>query len=187
MPDPLPVKVGKYEVSSLLGEGGFGRVYKAFDPTVGRPVAVKVLSLAGSPEMLARFRNEATSAGNLHHPNIVTIYEFGIHEGAPYIAMEYLEGYDLGKVMSAGTQLTLLEILKIMTQVGDGLRCAHENGVVHRDVKPANIRVMRNGVVKMMDFGIARLTGEDGTRLTGKGEIIGTVRYMAPEQFDETD
>ncbi len=187
MADPLPSKIGKYEVRGALGEGGFGRVYKAYDPTVGRPVAVKVLTAQSGPDMLARFQNEATAAGNLHHENIVTIYEFGVYEGAPYIAMEYLEGSDLNQMMTSGPPLSLLDKVRIMSQVGMGLQCAHDNGVVHRDVKPANIKVLPNRAVKMMDFGIARLTRDDSTRLTQKGDLIGTIRYMSPEQFAGLD
>ncbi len=187
MADPLPAKIGKYEVRGSLGEGGFGRVYKAYDPTVGRPVAVKVLTSQGAPDMIARFQNEAQAAGNLHHENIVTIYEFGVYEGAPYIAMEYLEGSDLNQIMASSQPISLLDKVRIMSQVGMGLQCAHENGVVHRDVKPANIKVLPNRTVKMMDFGIARLTRDESTRLTQKGDLIGTIRYMSPEQFAGLD
>jgi serine/threonine protein kinase len=187
MADPHPQKIGKYDVRETLGEGGFGRVYKAFDPTVGRLVAVKVLTTQGSPDMLARFQNEANSAGNLHHENIVTIYEFGEYNGAPFIAMEYLEGLDLNQIMSGSQPPSLLDKVRIMTQVGQGLQCAHQSGVVHRDVKPANIKVQPNGLVKIMDFGIARLTRDDGTRLTQKGDLVGTIRYMSPEQFSGLD
>ena len=187
MADPQPQKIGKYELRGSLGEGGFGRVYKAYDPTVGRMVAVKVLTAQGAPDMIARFQNEAQAAGNLHHENIVTIYEFGVYEGAPYIAMEYLEGSDLNQIMASGQPLSLLDKVRIMSQVGMGLQCAHDNGVVHRDVKPANIKVLPNRTVKMMDFGIARLTRDDSTRLTQKGDLIGTIRYMSPEQFAGLD
>lgn len=187
MADPLPSKIGKYEIRGALGEGGFGRVYKAYDPTVGRPVALKVLTSQGSPDMLARFQNEATAAGNLHHENIVTIYEFGVFNDAPYIAMEFLEGSDLNQIMASGPPLSILDKVRIMMQVGQGLQCAHDNGVVHRDVKPANIKVLPNRAVKMMDFGIARLTRDDSTRLTQKGDLVGTIRYMSPEQFQGLD
>jgi serine/threonine protein kinase len=187
MPDAFPPKIGKYEVRTILGEGGFGRVYLAFDPQVGRPVALKVLNSQSSPDMLVRFQNEASAAGNLHHENIVTIYEFGVYNGAPFIAMEYLEGSDLNQIMASGQPLSLLEKVRIMSQVGQGLQCAHEHGVVHRDVKPANIKVLPNRLVKIMDFGIARLTHDEGTRLTHKGDLIGTVRYMSPEQFQGLD
>lgn len=177
-------KIGKYEIQAELGQGGFGRVYRAFDPTVGRPVAIKVLTTEGNKGLLSRFRNEATAAGNLRHKNIVTIYEFGEYNGRPFLVMELLEGEDLLQVISSGRQLTLLQKMHIMAQVADGLHCAHASGVIHRDVKPANIRLLPDGTVKIMDFGIARLTRErDATRLTQRGDLVGTILYMSPEQF----
>ena len=187
MSEPFPAKIGKYEVRGVIGEGGFGLVYKAYDPTVGRPVALKVMTARSTPDLLARFQKEAIAAGNLRHENIVTIYEFGVWEGAPYIAMEFLDGLDLSQLMSSGQTVSLLDKVRIMTQVGEGLQCAHEHGVVHRDVKPANIKVLPDGSVKMMDFGIARLTREDTTRLTQQGDLVGTIRYMSPEQFAAFD
>jgi serine/threonine protein kinase len=176
-------KIGKYEIQADLGQGGFGRVFRAFDPTVGRPVAIKVLTTEGK-DLLNRFRNEATAAGNLRHKNIVTIYEFGEHSGRPFLVMELLEGEDLQRVITSGRQLTVLQKMNIMAQVADGLHCAHASGVVHRDVKPANIRLLPDGTVKIMDFGIARFTREaDATRLTRQGDLIGTILYMSPEQF----
>jgi serine/threonine protein kinase len=187
MSDSLPSNIGKYQVRSDLGTGAFGRVFKAWDPQVGRLVAIKVLAAQGSNDVLARFQNDAAAAGNLRHENIVTIYEFGTYEGAPFIAMEYLDGADLHKTLAAGRHFSLLEKVRIMSQVGQGLKCAHESGVVHRDVKPANIMVQPNGLVKIIDFGIARLTREDATRLTQKGDLVGTIRYMSPEQFAGMD
>jgi serine/threonine-protein kinase len=150
---------------------------------VGRLVAIKVLSEAGK-DILSRFRNEAIVAGNLRHESIVTVYEFGEHEGNPFLVMEYLEGEDLHQIITSRKPLTLLQKCNIMSQVGEGLHCAHRNGVIHRDVKPANIMVLADGTVKIMDFGIARLTANrDATRLTQQGSVIGTLLYMAPEQF----
>jgi len=182
-----PRQIGRYEVFGELGHGGFGRVYRAYDPTVGRPVALKVLSDV-SNDMLTRFRNEAKVAGNLRHNSIVTVYEYGTHDGAPFLAMEYLEGEDLHHVISSRRPLSLLDKCNIMSQVADGLLYAHNNGVIHRDMKPANIMVLRDGAVKIMDFGIARLTRTpDATRLTQEGYLIGTLRYMAPEQLASAD
>ena len=183
MPESTKRQIGKYQIQTELGRGGFGIVYRAYDPTVGRLVAIKVLSAAGDKQLLTRFRNEAASAGNLRHKNIVTIYDFGEHEGLPYIVMEFLEGEDLHQVIGK-KPLPLLQKISIMLQVADGLYCAHRAGVIHRDVKPGNIRLLPDGTVKLMDFGIARLeTGADGTRLTRQGHIIGTLLYMAPEQL----
>jgi Flp pilus assembly protein TadD len=176
-------KIGKYEIQAELGQGGFGRVYRAFDPTVGRPVAIKILTTEG-PDLLTRFRNEASAAGNLKHRNIVTVYDFGEYNGRPYLVMEFLEGEDLLQVINRGVKLTLLEKMHIMDQVADGLDCAHRNNVIHRDIKPANIRLLPDGTVKIMDFGVARVKQDrEATRLTQQGDLIGTILYMSPEQF----
>ncbi len=188
MPNPDVKKIGKYEIQAELGQGGFGRVYRAFDPTVGRPVALKILMTEGNRDLLTRFRNEATSAGNLQHRNIVTIYDFGEFSGRPYLVMELLEGEDLTQTISSGKKLTLLQKMNVMDQVADGLECAHSNGVVHRDVKPANIRLLPDGTVKILDFGIARVSRDQkGTRLTQQGDLIGTILYVSPEQFGGAD
>lgn len=176
--------IGKYEIQGELGRGGFGRVYKGFDPTVGRTVAIKVLlPEATEAEFLARFKIEASTTGNLHHPNLVTIHEFGEESNLHYLVMEFLEGEDLQKVMQTKRALSLLDKVEIMQQVAAGLHSAHEKGVVHRDVKPSNIMVLKDGVVKLMDFGIARLTRNDTTRVTRAGMLVGTMNYMSPEQF----
>ena len=176
-------RLGKYEIQAELGHGAFGRVFRAYDPSVGRLVAVKIMTHAGDRDLLTRFRNEAAAAGNLRHKNIVTIYEFGEENNVPYIAMEYLEGEDLQHMIAGGKALTLMHKVQILAQVAEGLYCAHQAGVVHRDVKPANIMRLADGTVKIMDFGIARLTRDDATRLTQKGDMIGTILYMSPEQF----
>src|ERR1039457_4806643 len=181
----MPPLIGRYQVQAELGRGGFGCVYRAWDPTVHRSVAIKILT-EGGKDLLTRFRKEATVAGNLRHNNIVTVYEFGEYEGLPFLVMEYLEGYDLQRILSTGRQLTLIEKISIMSQVAEGLHCAHSNGVVHRDIKPANIMVLPDGTAKIMDFGIARLLAEhDVTRLTRECFVVGTMRYMSPEQFGE--
>jgi serine/threonine-protein kinase len=183
MPDEYPKQIGRYQVLGELGRGGFSRVYRAYDPAVGRPAALKVLTdvTAG---MLTRFQNEAKVAGNLRHHNIVTVYEYGAHDGAPFLAMEYLEGEDLHHVITSRKPLSLWAKCNIMSQVADGLHYAHGSGVIHRDIKPANIMVLPGGAVKIMDFGIARLSrAPDATRLTQQGYLIGTLRYMAPEQL----
>ena len=188
MPDSAFKRFGKYEIQDELGRGGFGRVFRAFDPTVGRLVAIKILVSEAGTDLLSRFKNEATAAGKLRHENIVTIYEFGEEKGVPYIAMEYLEGEDLQQTIASRRALTLLEKVTIMGQTAAGLECAHRNGVVHRDVKPANIRLLPDGSVKIMDFGIARLIREDGAaRLTRRGHVMGTLLYMAPEQVMGSD
>ncbi len=180
--------IGKYQVESELGVGGFGRVYKAFDPGVGRPVAIKMLTALDSPELVERFRAEAYTTGNLHHIRILSRYTTSAcKKDSPYIVMEYLEGRDLRQLMDASQPCSLLDKVRIMAQVGQALEYAHANGVVHRDVKPSNIRVLPNGNVIVLDFGIARLVRESSTRLTQSGLLIGTIMYMAPEQFRGQD
>lgn len=181
-------RIGKYEIQGELGRGGFGRVYKGFDPTVGRVVAIKVLLPDSTdPEFLTRFKMEATTAGNLHHPNLVTIHEFGEDNGSHFLVMEYLEGEDLQKLIRDRKPLSVLEKVEIMQQVAAGLHCAHDNHVIHRDVKPSNIMVLRDNLVKLMDFGIARLARSETTRFTKAGFLVGTLNYMSPEQFRDVE
>ena len=178
--------IGRYEIREAVGEGGFGQVYRAFDPTVRRPVAIKVLFLSGDAQMINRFQIEAIAAGNLNHPNIVTIHDFGQADGRPYLVMEYLEGENLQQAITRGADFPLAEKAGIMSQVADGLECAHRHGVMHRDIKPANIMLLRDGGVKLMDFGIARLTGAN-TSQTKTGFVMGTVPFMSPEQFQDVE
>jgi len=175
--------IGKYEITGELGTGGFGRVYKALDPTVGRVVAIKVLNVQDDPTLAKRFRAEAMTSANLRHKNIVTIYEFGEDDGRQFLVMEYLDGKDLHRLIKEGPPTPMLAKLLVMSEVSQGLRYAHIHGVVHRDVKPANIMWLSDGTVKIMDFGIARLMLDANSRLTQTGCIIGTPQYMAPEQF----
>src|SRR6202011_5554731 len=121
---PTVEKIAHYEIQSEIGRGGFGQVYRAYDPRVRRFVAIKVLNCS-DPQMLSRFHLEATAAGNLNHPNIVTIHEYVEHNGQPYLVMEYLEGRDLQRTMEAGPQLDLLQLADVMSDVADGLHCAH--------------------------------------------------------------
>src|SRR5579864_4554706 len=145
-------RVGRFEIQAEIGQGGGGQVFRAFDSTVNRVVAIKILTSTNSADSLRRFRYEASAAGNLHHPNIVTVYEFGEEGKLPYLAMEYLEGQDLQNILKKGTPYTILQKVEIMTQVAEGLQHAHRSGVLHRDVKPANIMVLKDGSVKIMDF-----------------------------------
>ena len=172
--------IGKFEVLERLGQGGMGTVYRARDPILDRPVALKTISaeLAANPEFLGRFQREARAAARLTHPNIVTVYELGDVAGVPFIAMELLEGLDLVEAMSPPGRLPLDEKLRIMVEVCRGLDYAHKRGVIHRDVKPANVRLLASGAVKLVDFGIARL-GE--STLTQTGILLGTPSYLAPE------
>jgi len=181
VPETAPKTVGKYQITDLLGKGAMGVVYRALDPLLGRYVAVKVMSqgIASDQELRDRFLREARAAGSLQHPNIITIYDFGEAEGSLYIAMEYVEGSDLSEIMERRDPLPLTGKIDIVVDALHALDYAHSRGVVHRDVKPANIRVSVDGRAKLMDFGIARLEKSD---LTKSGMMIGTPSYMAPEQ-----
>ncbi|MDQ6892589.1 MAG: tetratricopeptide repeat-containing serine/threonine-protein kinase [Acidobacteriota bacterium] len=186
-------RLGPYEVVSALGAGGMGEVYRARDTRLGRDVAVKVLpaSFSEDPERLRRFEQEARAAGMLNHPNLTAVYDLGTHEGAPYVVEELLEGETLRSVLAAG-RLPLDRVVFYARQIADGLAAAHEKGVVHRDLKPENVFVTREGRIKILDFGIAKLTSPEGQRLatdlptlapaTEAGVVLGTLGYMSPEQ-----
>jgi serine/threonine-protein kinase len=175
-------RIGKYLVTGRIGRGGMGMVYRARDEALERDVAVKTLSAEGllDDESRARFGIEAKAAARLQHPNIVTIFELGEERGQPFIAMELLPGADLETLLRSGEELLLEEKLDIVVQVGRGLAYAHQRGVVHRDMKPSNIRVLDDGRAKIMDFGIAKL---GSTAVTKSGMMVGTVHYMSPEQI----
>jgi len=179
-------QIGKYRITGELGRGGFGVVYRGFDAAVGRDVAIKVLSSQSDPDHIRRFHAEAMTAASFHHKNIVVIHEFGEDNGIQYLVMEYLKGTNLQELIKRKVPLTTLEKLRIMSEVAQGLKCAHEHGVIHRDVKPANIMRLEDRSVKIMDFGIARLLTVEG-RLTQAGLVVGTPQYMAPEQFQTGD
>jgi hypothetical protein len=174
--------IGKYRVVKRIGRGGMGIVFEAADPTLDRVVALKVISDDEvSEELKARFYREAKACARLNHPNIVVVHDLGEDAGRLYIVMEFLEGEDLKHLIQQRRSLSLEEKLGLMVQVCDGLHYAHENGVIHRDVKPGNIFVLRNGRVKILDFGLARIMEAD-SGLTRSGLILGTLRYVSPEQ-----
>jgi len=174
--------IGKYRIIGALGEGGFGHVYKAEDPAIGNIVAIKVLNVQNDQNMIRRFRAEAVTSAKLRHKNIVTIFDFEEQNGIPYLVMEYLEGKNLQHFVGNRNAVPAIDKMSIMSEVAEGLQYAHEHGVIHRDIKPANIMRLGDGSVKIMDFGIARLT-QRTTSLTAVGYILGTPEYMAPEQF----
>lgn len=176
-----PTKLGKYAIKSELRRGAMGVVYLAEDQRLGRPVALKTMSpsVADDPELLQRFYQEAQSAGQLRHPNIVTIYDIDEADGVPFIAMEFLEGKSLEDIIAARTDLPVVRKVEILVQTCKGLNYAHQHGIVHRDVKPAKIVVLNDGMVKIVDFGIARIAGGSMTRT---GRVMGTPMYMSPEQ-----
>jgi Tol biopolymer transport system component len=191
------VKLGRYEIRSLLGAGGMGEVYRARDPELGRDVAIKVLPQAFSAdrERLRRFEQEARAAGTLNHPNILAVYDLGSRDGSPYVVTELLEGVTLREELLGGA-LQQRRALDYARQIAEGLAAAHEKGVVHRDLKPDNLFVTRDGRVKILDFGLAKLTQArtSGSAAaptaptitdipgTEPGLLMGTVGYMSPEQ-----
>ncbi len=174
-------RLGKYEIQGELGRGAMGIVYRAEDPRLGRPVALKTTNaeVAGNPNLLKRFYREAQAAAKLAHPNIVTIYEIDEANGVPFIAMEFLEGESLQKIIADRANIPILKKVHIVIDTCKGLDYAHQRGIVHRDVKPGNIVVLNDGQVKIVDFGIARVGVSSMTRT---GVVLGTVMYMSPEQ-----
>jgi predicted Ser/Thr protein kinase len=181
-----PERLGRYEIVRELGKGAMGVVYEGRDPSLGRTVAIKtarqdVIEKSGlAKEMMERFLREARAAGVLNHPNIITIYDVGEEAGMAYIAMEYLVGKDLNDEIEEKKHFEPDEAVKYGVQICEALACAHDQGVFHRDVKPANIFIPDKGALKVVDFGIART--HDST-LTQDGALIGTPTYMSPEQF----
>ena len=188
-------RLGPYEVTSQIGAGGMGEVYRARDPRLGRDVAIKVLpaALTGDEDRLQRFEREARAAAALNNPNILTLFDIG-HDGtAPYIVSELLEGQSLAHILFTAQPLPVRKAIDYAVQIARGLAAAHERGIVHRDLKPANLFVTNDGRVKILDFGLAKLTerepAEEGASLmstatleTTPGVVLGTIGYMSPEQ-----
>src|ERR1700761_134219 len=175
---------GRYEIEAKLGRGAFGQVFRAYDPVMRRRLAVKVLPDDADPEALKRLRSEANIVAELSHRNIVRMYEFAEENGCPYLVMELLEGETLQDFIASHPDSSLLERIDILYQIAQGLRYAQANGVTHGDIKPANVIIDSDGVVKITDFGTAALVGNDATRRTQDGRQMGTIPYMAPELFD---
>ena len=177
-------RLGRYEIVAELGQGAMGTVYKARDPLLDRIVAIKTISLNlpqdEVAEYEARFYQEAKAAGQLSHPNIVTIYDIGKSDDLAYMAMEYLEGQELRSILSSGSNIPIERALDIGAQVADALNFAHDRQVVHRDIKPANVMVLNDGLIKITDFGIARMRNNEVKTMTGM--ILGSPKYMSPEQ-----
>jgi len=178
-------QLGKYRIDSVLGKGAMGTVYKAYDPHIARVVALKtirkeLLDDGHEQQLISRFQNEAQAAGRLNHPNIVAVYDYGEDNGAAYIAMEYIDGVALNTRLQNQEPRQMPQVIDWMRQLLDALHYAHAKGVVHRDVKPANLIITTENQVKVTDFGIARI---DTSVLTQTGSMIGTPSYMSPEQF----
>ena len=185
-------RLGPYEILAPLGAGGMGEVYRARDPRLQREVAIKVLpaSFSSDPDRLRRFEQEARAAGVLNHPNITAVHDIGSHEGAPYVVTELLEGETLRSRLAIGA-LTPRKAVDYAIQIAHGLAAAHEKGIVHRDLKPENLFVTKDGRVKILDFGLAKLTHPEETAQTNlptaaggtePGVVLGTLGYMSPEQ-----
>ncbi len=186
------IRVGPYEVLSPIGAGGMGEVYRARDARLGRDVAIKVLpaSFANDAERLRRFEQEARAIAALNHPNIVALYDIGSQDGSPYLVSELLEGQSLREALREGP-VPQRKALECSVQIARGLDAAHEKGVVHRDLKPDNIFLTRDGRVKILDFGLAKLvepeTALAAATVTGSnsatkaGMVMGTAGYMSPE------
>jgi serine/threonine-protein kinase len=178
------VRLGRFEIIGEIGAGAMGKIYEGFDPTINRRVAIKTIrtdiAAIGGERLRQRFLREAQAAGTLNHPNIVTIYQ--ADEAGPYsfIAMEFVEGETLEQVIEKRAPLPLEEICRLATSICDALEYAHHHGVVHRDIKPANVMITNDGVVKVMDFGIAHV---EYSTLTQEGAVLGTPSYMSPEQI----
>ena len=187
-------RLGPYEILAPLGAGGMGEVYRARDPRLGREVAIKVLptSFAEDPDRLRRFEQEARAAGGLDHPNVLSLHDLGTEAGAPYLVFELLEGETLRRRLADGA-LSAAKTIDYGAQIASGLAAAHAKGIVHRDLKPENLFVTKDGRLKILDFGLAKLrpapgTGNPGSEvatlsaLTDMGTVLGTTSYMSPEQ-----
>jgi serine/threonine protein kinase len=178
-------RLGKYELRHELGKGAMGVVYEGFDPFIERTVAIKTvlkssLDDSRSHGLLSRFRREAQAAGRLSHPNIVSIYDYGDDQDVAFIVMEFVQGKELKKYFDSEERFALPEVLRIMSQLLEALEYSHQHGVVHRDIKPANIIIAKNGMVKVADFGIAKI---ESSHMTQIGSVLGTPTHMSPEQF----
>src|SRR5512138_1438182 len=178
------VFAGRYQIVEELGGGGMGKVYRALDTKVGEEIAVKLIKpeIAADKTAIERFKNELKIARKIVHKNVGRVYDLNEEKGSYYFTMEYVRGEDLKAFIQSSGQMAIGTSLRIARQVADGLAEAHELGIVHRDLKPSNIMIDRHGNARIMDFGIARLTGAKG--ITGASVMIGTPEYMSPEQVE---
>lgn len=183
------IVLNKYEIIEEVGRGGMGVVYRATDVRLGRAVAIKELVISDAiigqerDDIIARFQREAQTAANLNHPNIITVFDVGDENNRHFIAMEYLPGKTLKDYLDEGHEYTLEELVEILIQIGVGLDHAHSRGVVHRDIKPGNMKILEDNSVKIMDFGVARIESSSSTTLTQDGTMLGTLGYISPEQL----
>ena len=180
-------RLGQYEILEQLGKGGMGVVYKAWHVELGKAVALKVLPAGSADEVrVARFKNEVRAMGRLDHPNVVTAHDAGQFEGVPFLVMAFVDGVDLARLLDRRGRLSIPDACAVVRQAALGLQHAFERGLVHRDVKPSNLMLARDGLVKVLDLGIARSLGDTpvAERLTAAGTVLGTADYLAPEQWD---
>jgi len=182
--DTEPRRIGRYLVEAEVGRGAMGLIYKARDPVIGRAVAIKLVSTElldseDRTDFLRRFEHEVQAAGRCSHPNIVAVHDYALHEGHPFLVMEFVDGTSLKQALRDGLRPGIAEAAALVQSVLAALAYAHANGVVHRDIKPANILLARDGTTKVADFGISRIEGSDVTRI---GDVVGTPNYMSPEQ-----
>jgi serine/threonine protein kinase len=188
MSEQLPAKIGRYRIDALIGEGGLGIVYRGYDDFLDRTVAIKTLRSTSHPNQNERFAREGKYTARLVHPNIVEIFDVGIEDGRTYLVQEFLEGQDLSDVLQRHPRgLRPLAVAEILRQIADALSHAHGRGVVHRDIKPSNVRLLPGGMVKVLDFGIARMQFIGAETLTQLGTMLGTPVYMPPEQIQGKD
>ena len=182
MTDIGSVLGGRYRLIELLGQGGMATIYRARDNQLERDVAVKVLrpEYGRDPDFFARFRQEAQSAASLNHPNVVSVYDYGVDEIGPFIVMELVDGQDLATIVRTSGPLPPRQAARLAAEIARAIAAAHESGFVHRDIKPGNVLVTRDGRVKVTDFGIARAVAE--AQLTLPGTTLGSVHYFSPEQ-----
>ena len=181
-----PEKIGKYKVVSVIAKGGMGIVYKAIHPTLKRYIIIKKLTMRGNPELRERFKREAEILLDLRHRNIVHMFDYFVEAGSHYIALEFVDGMSLDKLLVKTKKLSCQTAMLIFRDACKALLYAHENGIVHRDIKPGNILISSHGEIKLADFGIASSEKEAETNLTQDGSTLGTPSYMPPEQFSET-
>ena len=187
MTTELLTQLGRYQLKRVIGRGAMGLVYEGLDPRLDRKVAVKtilkshLLDETLASEYSARFVREAQAAGRLNHPNIVTVFDFGEQDDVAYLVMEFVHGRELAAHFEDNDFFDLAQAVRIVCELLDALGYAHEHGIVHRDVKPANVMIDRMGRVKLADFGVARLS-DGGAERTQPGTMVGTLSYMSPEQ-----
>ena len=173
---------GRYEIVKTIGDGGMANVYLAYDTMLERNVAVKILrgDLANDEKFVRRFRREAMNASKMSHPNIVKIHDVGVEDEQYYIVMEYVEGKTLKQLLKKRGRLTRTEVIDIMLQLTEAMAHAHDRFIIHRDIKPQNVMILENGIIKITDFGIAQAL--NSTELTQTNSVMGSVHYLPPEQ-----